>query len=213
MAVLGELTYVPSGRIVATGVSPEDYEAYYAEQRCEWVNGTVIRMTPAKLRHNLLINYLGNLVGAYFELRPIGTAVPAPFVMRLDALKARREPDLMIVLNSNPHTLTETYLDGPADICIEVISDESSVRDRGEKYNEYERGGVKEYWMFEPERKEAVFYRLLSKGMYQLLTADAQGNYQTPLLPDLVLHVPTLWEENLPGPGAISRYVQQLLES
>lgn len=213
MAVLGELTYVPSGQIVATGVSAEEYEARYAEQRCEWVNGTVIRMTPAKLRHNLLINYLGDLVGAYFELRPIGIAVPAPFVMRLDALGVRREPDLMIVLKANPHPLTETYLDGAADICIEVVSDESSVRDRGEKYNEYEQGGVKEYWLFDPDRKESFFHRLSSDGRYQLQLVDAQGDYQTPLLPGLLPHLPTLWEEKLPGPGAISRYAQQLLKS
>jgi Uma2 family endonuclease len=213
MAIISDLVYVPSGQIVATGVSAEDYEAHYAEQRCEWVNGTVIRMTPAKLRHNLLIHYLGDLVGAYFEFRPIGTLVPSPFVMRLDALKARREPDLMVILNSNPHTLTDTYLDGAADICIEVLSDESSVRDRGEKYNEYEQGGVKEYWLFDPDRKESFFYRLNREGVYQLQAVDGQGNYRTPLLPDLALHVPTLWAEKLPGPVAISQYLDKLLNA
>lgn len=213
MAVLGDLIYVPSGKIVATGVSAEDYEAHYAEHRCEWVNGVVIRRTPARLRHNLLINYLGDLVGAYFELRPIGMTAPAPFVMRLDALGVRREPDLMVILNTNPHTLTETYLDGAADVCIEVISDESGVRDRREKYDEYERGGVKEYWLFDPERQQSMFYRLTDLGKYALHVADPQGNYETPLLPGLLLHVPTLWEDKLPGPGAISRYVESLLQS
>ena len=40
-------------------------------------------------------------------------------------------------------------MNGAADICIEVISPESVIRDRGEKFEEYERGGVGEYWIFD----------------------------------------------------------------
>jgi hypothetical protein len=37
--------------------------------------------------------------------------------------------------------------------------------------------------------------------------ADADGNYRTPALPGLVLHVPTLWHEQLPGPIAVAQAV------
>ena len=51
-----------------------------------------------------------------------------------------------------------TYLDGPADVVVEIISPESRLRDRGEKFAEYEMGGVREYWLIDSERHEADWY-------------------------------------------------------
>ncbi|MEJ7756097.1 MAG: Uma2 family endonuclease [Nocardioidaceae bacterium] len=54
----------------------------------------------------------------------------------------------------------KTYLDGAADLAIEIISPESIGRDRGEKFVEYEAAGIREYWLIDPERRQAEFYRL-----------------------------------------------------
>jgi Uma2 family endonuclease len=171
-------------------------------------------MSPGELKHNNLIYYLYQLLTAYFELRPIGQVIGQPFVMRLAAFpKRRREPDLLVVLKSNPHQLHETYMDGPADLCIEIVSEDSVDRDHGEKFKEYEKGGVPEYWIVDPIHKESRFYRLNEAGIYSRQTEDAQGNYRTPTLPGLALHVPILWNEELPGPGATSAAVKGMLEN
>lgn len=59
-----------------------------------------------------------------------------PFVMRLDAISMRRQPDLQVIFNTNPGTLTNTDMDGPADICIEVVSPGSGSTDYGDKLAE-----------------------------------------------------------------------------
>ena len=41
-----------------------------------------------------------------------------------------------------------------------------------------------------------------------LLRPDVNGAYNTPLLPNLVLHAPTLWQEKLPDFFAIGKSVQ-----
>ncbi len=199
--------------IVATNVSLEDYMEHYAAHFCEWVEGTVIRVSPSSMPHVRLLQYLIQLLNAYFELRPIGILVTQPFVMRLPAFpKRRREPDLFIVLKSNPHELKDTVMEGPADICIEIVSPGSVDRDHGEKFAEYEKGGVPEYWIIDPLRDESRFYRVNEKGVYIRQTEDAQGNYRTPALPGLALHVPTLWQETLPGPAATANAVKAMLE-
>lgn len=208
---VSHITYTPSGEIVATGVSEEEYLEKYAEHHCEWVNGTVIKMAPATFRHNLIIGYLYMLLNAYFELNPIGIVALSPFLQRLPNIGVSREPDLMIVLTDNLNTLTSTAMNGAADICIEVISPESVLRDRGEKFEEYERGGVGEYWIFDYQRAEALIYRRTDDGVFARQPEDADGNYLTPLLPKLVLNVPTLWREKLPGPGATVRAVEAML--
>jgi Uma2 family endonuclease len=200
-----------SGEIIATGVSWEDYLEHYSAHYCEWIEGTVIKMAPASLPHNELVDYVSIFVGAYFELRPIGQIISSPFVMKMDVIGRSREPDLLIVLKTNPHTLTDTQIDGPADICIEVVSPESGERDHGEKFIEYEKAGVPEYWILDKLRKEARFYHLSESGFYIPQKPDAEGNYRTPALPQFVLHVSTLWQEKLPGPIAIAKAVQSMI--
>jgi Uma2 family endonuclease len=131
--------------------------------------------------------------------------------MRLDATKSYREPDLQIILKTNPGQFTGTAMIGPADICIEVVSPESGERDYGKKFLEYEKAGVTEYWLLDPIRKTARFNRLDPSGIYADISPDAGGNYQTPLLPGLKLHAPTLWQEPLPDIMQIVESVRAML--
>ena len=193
-------------------VSAEAYMERYAHDYYEWVEGELFKMHPVSLRHDDLSQYLADIFRAYFALNPIGIVRLAPFVMRVDATKSRREPDLQVILESNPGDLTDTAMVGPADICVEIVSLESAARDRGEKFIEYEKGGVKEYWLIDPHHEEAIFYRLNEKEIYKSIALDKSGDYQTPALPGLRLHVPTLWQEKLPGIISIVESVRGMLE-
>jgi Uma2 family endonuclease len=200
------------GEIVATNVSLDDYMEHYAAQHCEWVEGVVIKMSGS-LKHNDLNDYLRELLRIYFALRVIGRVISQPFMMRLPAFpNRRREPDLMVVLKTNPNEIKATYLDGPADICIEIVSEESVERDHGDKFREYEQGGVPEYWIVDPLHHESRFYRLNGEGSYVRQTEDADGNYHTPLLPGLALHVSTLWRDDLPNTMETLASVTAMLE-
>lgn len=196
--------------VIAVGVSAEDYMAQYAEAFCEWSDGEVIKMSPVSEDHDSVTQYLLMLLNAYFAHRPIGKLRQAPFVMRMGKY---REPDLQIILNTNPNPLTPTYMDGPADICIEVVSPESARRDYGDKFVEYEAGGVREYWMIDPERRACRFHRLGENGLYTQCLPDDAGDYTTPLLPGLRLNVATLWQDPLPNFLQIGSMVQQMMAS
>lgn len=202
---------LPSDAQAATIVSAEEYMERYAHDFYEWVNGEVIKMSPVSGRHDKCTRYLAILFEAYFAMNPIGKIRQAPFVLRLDSVKARREPDLQIILNDNPGEYTDTAMIGPADICIEVVSLESVERDYGTKFAEYETGGVKEYWIIDPIRSECRICRLSAEGRYQTQQPDADANYQTLLLPGLRLHVPTLWQDPLPDLYAVADSVKAML--
>jgi Uma2 family endonuclease len=197
--------------IEATGVSAEDYLANYAADFYEWVQGKLIKMPPVSLHHNDLTAYLDDLLSTYFHFRPIGRTVSAPFVMTLESTQSRREPDLQVILKTNPGKLTDTQMIGPADICIEVVSPESDQRDHGEKFVEYEQGGVGEYWIVDRLRNECRFYRLNENKRYQSISTDDADSYTTPLLPDFALHVPTLWQHPLPSPPRVVEMISNML--
>jgi Uma2 family endonuclease len=203
---------LPAGEIVAAEVSEDDYMQHYAEDHHEWIRGVVVKMSPVSLQHDQIITFLRKLLETYFALRPTGVVVGAPFVMRLAEVTARREPDLQVILNANPGQLRETYMDGPADICIEVVSPGSETVDYGEKLAEYERGAVGEYWLTDPLRRMCHFYRLADSGLYSLYTPDSDGNYTTSRLPGFRLHVPTLWEETLPDIVQVVDIVRAMLK-
>jgi Uma2 family endonuclease len=206
-------TRKPAGEIVASEVSEADYMEHYAAQYHEWVRGYVIKMAPIRLKHYDLTQYLQDLLKIFFLLNPIGRVVGEPFVMRLAAVESRREPDLQVILEANLPNLKETYMDGPADICIEVVSPSNAATDYGEKLEEYEQGGVGEYWLFDPQRRATAFYRQQETGGYLSIPPDADGNYRTPRLPKFVLNVPTLWQDELPNVVQIMESVRRMLDS
>jgi Uma2 family endonuclease len=210
----GSATYPPEVQIIATDVSWETYMALYAGDGCECVEGVVIKVSPIHIAHDELTIFLRFLLAAYFELHPIGQARNTPFVMRLPhQLRYGREPDVMVILNTNPGSLQNTYMDGAADICIEVVSPGTETIDYTDKLSEYEKGGVTEYWTIDPLQQECHFYRLTSDGTYTLLREDEDGQYHTELLPGLMLHTPTLWQPRLPQPGEIVTLVRQMLNA
>jgi Uma2 family endonuclease len=204
------------GYVVARNVPEEIFMRDYAEEFCEWVDGTVIKMSPVHDKHDLICRYLSHLLDAYFELKAIGQLRAEPFVMRYifevegQTKRRNREPDMQIILDENPNPLMPTFMDGAADIVIEVVSQESSERDYGEKLHEYEQIGVREYWIIDPLKKEARFYRLNEKKAYVL--QDVEDNYISPLLPRLTLHIPIFWQPNLPKTIEVGKMVTKMLE-
>jgi Uma2 family endonuclease len=212
--MLSELTAQSiAGEIVATPVSETEYMARYAADFHEWVEGVVIKMSPVTDEHDEMTAYFRRLTDIYFALRPIGRTKSAPYVMKASADARRREPDLQIILNTNPGEITATAMLGPADICIEVVSEGSEELDYGTKFVEYQHAGVQEYWLFDPLRREYRFFRLNEAKVYTSQPLDAIGQYETPLLPGLKVHVAILWQSPLPDPIATVAAVQTMLGS
>src|SRR5439155_18184774 len=85
-----------------------------------------------------------------------------------------RQPDLLFLSRANLNRLRSTHLEGPADFVVEVISRATRRTDRVEKFQEYERGGITEYLIIDPEKRFVELYRLVD-GRYQEVLADEAG--------------------------------------
>jgi Uma2 family endonuclease len=171
----------------------EDFLQWLDEDvRAEWIYGEVIMMTPAGYRHQDICDFLIILLRSFIEVHGLGRVVSAPFQMKL--ANSGREPDLLFISAPHLDRLKTTYLDGPADLVVEIISPESIGRDRGEKFYEYEQAGIPEYWLIDPLREEAEFYQLDPKGRYRLTLPDAAGIYHSQKLPGLPLRITWLWQ-------------------
>ncbi len=176
----------------------EEFLRRYAGVRAEWVGGEAIVLGPASYRHQDLIRFLSAVLSMFVESRDLGVVQVAPFQMKTGPDLAGREPDLIFVSRERLGLLKPTHLEGPADLVVEVVSPESRLRDRGEKFAEYEMGGVREYWIIDPDERRADFFVLGPDGRFERRRPDAAGIYRSHVLPGLWIRVEWLWQEPLP---------------
>jgi Uma2 family endonuclease len=199
----GEATPGFTGLAGGLGLSELDEQRIsYAEflklpnenQHIEWVNGQITEMSAVSLEHQQVAIFLLTTVGEFVEQHHLGIVCFRPFQMKTGPGLPGRAPDLMFVANENLSRLTNTHLEGPADLVVEITSAESSRIDRGEKYGEYQRGGVREYWVIDPEKQHAEFYQLGADGFYQLAPVADDGFYHSTVLEGFKLRPSWLWE-------------------
>ena len=207
------------GEAVPTG--PISYEAFlnWADEdtRAEWVEGEIELSSPASFRHQNIVRFLIEVIGGFNEFRDLGVILPAPFQMKLES--SGREPDLLFLRQEHLNRLRATYIDGPADLVVEIISPESNLRDRQVKFQQYAAGGVAEYWLIDPVGQEAIFYRLNSTtGQYETNQLDEQGRYYAQEIAGFWLEPAWLWQQPLPQVQTVlftvggAAYLQYVLE-
>jgi Uma2 family endonuclease len=193
-------------------VSEEEYLRVWAEQHYEWVDGELIKV-PGNFTHNELILHLLILLRTYFVFRPIGKLLSPPFMLQFDPSNKRRyrEPDIMVLLNeSSVGTFTDTAVIGAADICIEVVSPESVMRDYSTKLLEYQDAGVREYWLIDRENETAIFHVRNERNYFTIAPLNT-AVYVTPLLPGLKIDTTLFWQESVTNSVAIVDAVRAML--
>ncbi len=158
----------------------------------EWVDGEIVPMPSVNLVHARTAAFLVHFLRAFLEERPLGEVFQEPFQVR-PVSGAARAPDLMVLLHEHRERLQPLFIDGPADLVIEIVSPSGARRDYVEKFREYEAGGVPEYWVIDPENREASFF-LLREGRYEIAEPEADGSFRSRVLDGFWLKVDWLWE-------------------
>lgn len=191
-------------RLLEMAISPaqprkityEEFLAWVNEDTwAEWVDGEIIIVSPASRLHRELGFFLGKVIGLYADLYALGKVLLPPFQMKL--AHSGREPGLIFIASRNLERLREVYLDGPADLVVEIVSPESIGRDRGEKFYEYEQARIPEYWLIDPEVRRAEFYQLGTDELFHLVLPDSEGIYRSANLPGFWIRISWLWQNPL----------------
>jgi len=164
----------------------------------EWVDGRVVLAGAPSLRHQQVRLFLLHLLDLFVQTRRLGVVLDAPFQMKTGPDLPGRSPDILFVAGEEMHRLHAHGLEGPAGLVVEVVTCASRETDRGEKLREYERGGVREYWVVDPERRQAEFHILDATGAYEIVLSGADGLYRSRVLEGLWLEVQWLWRDPLP---------------
>ena len=128
-------------------------------KRHELIDGEHYVTPSPNLKHQKVSGALHLLIAGWLEDHPVGQIFYAPFDVvfsRYDVV----EPDLLYVSNARtPTVLTRANVQGAPDLVIEIGSPSTRQRDERIKRHLYERSGVLEYWVVDPDIDVVRIYR------------------------------------------------------
>lgn len=142
-----------------------DYLGWEFDERVELIKGWLYKMSPAPKRiHQKISVHLIAEIDQVFKNKQCDYYA-APFDVRLRKTKGDSteidtvvQPDICIICDKNK--LDDAGCLGAPDLIIEILSESTAKKDYNEKFNLYEKNGVKEYWIVNPATFTLEIYTL-----------------------------------------------------
>ena len=148
-----------------------DYRTWPDDERWELIEGIAYSMSPAPMRrHQKLSGRLFLEIGIYLKGKPC-EVYEAPFDVLLprmdeidDEVDTVVQPDIVVFCVKS--RLTRHGARGAPDWAIEILSARSARKDFGAKHQLYQRHGVREYWIVDPDAAVIHAWRLGEGGLF-----------------------------------------------
>ncbi len=142
----------------------QDYMTWDDDERWEIIEGVPYNMSPAPMVDHQLIG------GQFFRIlaNKLQGNECIPFIAPTDVILSERnvvQPDVFVVCDRSK--ITKKNIQGAPDMIFEVISPSTAKKDRWKKKLIYEKYGVKEYIMADPEGRYIERYILSEDGHYK----------------------------------------------
>jgi Uma2 family endonuclease len=129
----------------------------------ELTNGNIRVLDMPTTTHQLIVDFLVEMLKAFVRPRNLGLVLFAPLRVRITRGEFR-EPDVVFMLERHRERAADEYWDR-ADLVMEVVSKgaENRKRDLEEKRADYAAAGIPEYWIVDPEEKVVTILALEGK--------------------------------------------------
>ena len=162
--------------------------------RYELSRGVVTVVDVPNFRHAAQVDAISQQLGAYRANHPrriYALLAGSDCKILIPDLDSERHPDLSVY--RTPPKRPNDWATWVPDIVIEVASASSRQRDYDQKPEEYQRFGVREYWLFDEERDHLLAHRQ-SGGRWVVKTVRPPTKYTTRLLPEFELDLQAVFE-------------------
>jgi Uma2 family endonuclease len=166
-------------------------------KRHEIVDGEHYVTPSPNTKHQRALGYLYLLIASSLEAHPVGQVFLAPFDVILSNFDIV-EPDLLYFSNERAaQVLTPQHVRGAPELVVEIASPGTRGRDETIKRRLYERSGVSEYWIVDPDLEVVRIYRREQETFGRVVELSRERNdmLTTPLLSGLEMPLTRIFRE------------------
>jgi Uma2 family endonuclease len=142
-------------------MSADEYLALEDDGRkYELLSGVVVMSPSPTTKHQQVLMEIAYQVKAFLKHSPLGGLYPETDI-RLSADLVYR-PELVFIRSERVRA-NWPRISEPPDLVVEIVSPESRRYDSETKRSDYERYGVREYWLIDPDLETMNFLRMEGK--------------------------------------------------
>jgi Uma2 family endonuclease len=166
-------------------------------KRHELIDGEHYVTASPNWSHQTISGNFHGMIWSYLQQHSIGQILHAPFDVIFSKFDVV-EPDLVYISRERLEKIRSSAgATGAPDLIVEIGSPSTRRRDETIKRRLYERFGVTEYWIVDPEVDTIKVYRLVNEQYDRVaeLNLESGDVLTTPLLPGLELPLRKIFEE------------------
>lgn len=171
----------------------EEYRKLDDEKRYEVLEGE-LRMAPTPdPYHQDVSRELELLLVQFVGKNKLGKVYYAPIDVVFDQ-QTVLQPDIIFISNDSLSKVKKNAVFGAPDLVVEIISPSSVAADRYTKRRIYERFGVREYWIVDPENRTIEVLLNNDQGFQLFSFAAQQGKVTSHLLEGFEVDIASIME-------------------
>ncbi len=140
----------------------------------------VVSPSPKTIHQDILLNF-GYALKFHIKKTKSGYVYLAPFDVILDNQNIV-QPDILYISNKNKNILTKDNVKGAPDFVVEILSQSNKQYDVINKKDVYQKFGVSEYWIIDPENKSVDVYSLDKKQFNPYQHKEKNGTVSSKIL-------------------------------
>ena len=156
-----------------TGYTFADCLGWDEKERAEIIGGEVLMMAPPSRIHQKISGEIFRQLANFLEGKRC-EVYSAPFGVRLFEKDGDRpedvdtvvEPDITVVCDTS--RLDQHGCKGAPELVMEILPPSSRRHDMLVKLNLYQRAGVREYWIVNPDDKDVQVFLLDGSGLFRV---------------------------------------------
>ncbi len=128
----------------------------------ELINDTIYMSPSPDYNHQTILMDIATKIYSYVKKNKTGECIVSPMDVFFD-IKNVLQPDILFISMENKGIIKDGKIKGCPDLIIEIFSPGNRRHDAEKKKGIYEKFGVKEYFIVDPENKETIAWYLTGK--------------------------------------------------
>lgn len=174
----------------------EDYRSLPEGAPYQLIGGELVLTPTPSTYHQIISGRLQFQIVAFVTRQNLGLVLNAPVDVCFGETDTY-QPDILFIPRERMEIIEPARINGAPDLVVEILSPATAYYDLRKKFKIYERYGVKEYWIVDPEDKSVQVFTLKEGKFILDQEAGSAGEVSSRLLSGFTVHLASIFEDQL----------------